>query len=208
MDKKINNLIKELQKRNIEGIFCSNKEKAVEKILEIIPREFSVGISGSKTLDELGVIKAFEATGRKFFNQYQAGLSRGESLELRKQGARADYYLASANAISESGEMVFFSAYGNRTAGVAYCKTTIIVCGMNKITPDLNSALKRAREYVTPLNCQRLNWQSACFKDGVCRKEICYLPEFKRMCCQIMIIEAEAVAERLKVILVGENLGI
>ena len=196
MDKKISNLIKELKKRNIEGIFCANKEKAAQKILEIIPNGFNVGISGSKTLDELGIVKTLELRGNKVFNRLKEGVSR------------ADYYLASANAISESGEMVFFSAYGNRTAGIAYGKTVIIICGMNKITPDLDSGLKRARGYVTGLNCQRLNWQSACLKDGVCREEICYLPEFKRMCCQILILEAEAVPERLKVILVGEDLGV
>lgn len=207
MDKRIDALIKNWQKRNIEGIYCDDKKMAIARILEIIPKAVSIGISGSVTLDTLGIVSGLEARGNKVFNQYRQGISRGESLELRRQGTSADYYLASANAISQSGELVFFSGYGNRSAGVSYAKNVLIVCGINKITPDIKQALKRSREYATPLNCKRLNWDSACLKSGACREEICFLPEYKRMCCQVLIIEAEAAPDRLKVILIGENLG-
>jgi hypothetical protein len=207
MDKRIENLIKNWQKRNIGGFYYDNKEQAADKILEIIPESGSVGISGSVTLDQLGIVKRLESRGNKVFSQYKTGISRDESLELRRLGTQADYYLASANAISEKGELVFFSGYGNRTAGISYAKNVIIISGINKLTANLEEAIKRAREYATPLNCKRLNWNTPCFKDGICRKEICLFPEYKRMCCQVLIIEAEIAPDRLKVILVGENLG-
>jgi hypothetical protein len=208
LDKKIDTLIKNWQKRNIIGIYCANKDEAVKRTLKIIPESASVGVSGSVTLDTLGIVRVLEARGNTVFNQYKAGISREENLALRRQGTQADYYLASANAVSEKGELVFFSAFGNRIAGISYAKNVIIICGVNKITPNIDEALKRAREYSTPLNCKRLNWTDApCFKDGICRKEICLFPEHKRMCCQVLIIEAEVTQDRLKVILVGENLG-
>lgn len=207
MEPKIENLFENWQKRNIAGFYCDNKEQAVAKILEIIPVAGSVGISGSVTLDTLGIVKRLESRGNRVFNQYKNGISKDESLKLRRQGAGADYYLASANAISEKGELVFFSGYGNRTAGISYARNLIIVTGINKIVPDIQEAIKRARQYATPLNCKRLNWNTPCFKDGICRQEICLFPEYKRMCCQILIIEAEVTPDRLKVILVGENLG-
>jgi len=207
MDKRVDNLIKNWQKRNITGFYCENKAQAADKILEIIPVASSVGISGSVTLDTLGIVGRLEGRGNPLFNQYKTGITREESLNLRRQGTGADYYLASANAISEKGELVFFSGYGNRTAGISYAKNLIVVAGVNKITPNIQEALKRAREYATPLNCKRLEWSSPCFKDGICRQEICLIPEYKRMCCQILIIEAEVMPQRLKVILVGENLG-
>ncbi len=207
MDKKITNLINNWQKRNIEGIFCKNKEAAAEKILEIIPKSDSVGLSGSLTINTLDILNKIEARGNKVFNQYKPGITRGESLEIRRQGTLVDYYLTSVNAISSFGELVFFSAYGNRTAGISYGKNVIVVSGVNKIAENLQQAIKRAREYVTPLNCKRLNWESACFKDGICHEEVCFSPEYKRMCCQILIIEAEGMTDRLKVILVGEDLG-
>lgn len=209
MDNKIDILIKKWQKRNIQGIYCGNKDEAAQRILKLIPRSASVGISGSVTLDTLGIAGALEARGSCLFNQYKPGMSREENLEVRRQGAQADYYLASANAVSVKGELVFLSAYGNRTAGISYAKNVIIVCGINKIVPDIDEALKRSRQYSALLNCKRLNWSEAlCFKDGICREEACLFPESKRMCCQILIIEAEVTPDRLKVILVGEDLGI
>ncbi|MDD4980733.1 MAG: lactate utilization protein [Candidatus Omnitrophica bacterium] len=207
MELKIENLLKNWQKRNIAGLYCGNKEEATEKILEIIPLASSVGISGSVTLDALGIVKRLEGRGNPVFSQYKNNISKEESLNLRRQGAAADYYLASANAISQKGELVFFSGFGNRTAGISYAKNVIIVAGVNKIAPDIQEAIKRARCYATPLNCKRLNWNTPCFKDGICRQEICLFPEYKRMCCQVLIIEAEVTPDRLKVILVNENLG-
>lgn len=186
----IENLIKIWEERNITGIYCADVGQAVQKIMEIIPVSSSIGFSGSVTLEQLGVLKDLESRGNKIFNPYKDGLKRQESLELRRQGARADYYLSSPNGISEKGELVFLSAYGNRTAGISYAKNVIIVSGVNKITKNLDEAIKRAREYATPLNYKRLNW-----------------PMDKRMCCQTLIIEAEVTSDRLKVILVGETLG-
>ena len=208
MEKRIEDLIKNWSKRNISADYCENKLQASESALEIIPSSATIGISGSVTLDQLGLVKSLEARGNKVFNQYKQGISRDESLELRRQGAQsADYYLTSANAISEKGELVFFSGYGNRTAGISYARNVIVICGINKLTRNLDEAIKRSREYATPLNCKRLNWDTPCFKDGICKMSICLFPEYKRMCCQILIIEAETIQERVKVILVGENLG-
>jgi len=208
MEKRIEGLIKNWSKRNISGLYCENKLKALDKALEIIPSTASIGISGSVTLDQLGLVKSLEARGNKVFNQYKAGIGRDESLKLRRQGAQsADYYLTSANAVSEKGELVFFSGYGNRTAGISYARNVIVICGVNKLTSNLDEAIKRSREYATPLNCKRLNWDTPCFKDGICKDGICLFPEYKRMCCQILIIEAETMPDRVKVILVDENLG-
>jgi hypothetical protein len=207
MDKKIAGMINGLKKRNIEGIYCQDKAAALSELLKIIPQDKSIGRSGSQTLDEIGIIPALIKRENQVFNQYEQGLSRERSLEIRNQGANADVFLSSANAITVNGEMVFFSAYGHRIAGIANAKNVIIVCGINKIVADISKGIERARNYATPLNCKRLRFNSVCLQDGTCHNEICLFPEYKRMCCQIMIIEAEAAPGRLKVILVGENLG-
>jgi len=208
MDKRVEGLINNLRARNIRGFYCKDKEAAAAKILELIPADASIGGSGSKTLEELMILKKLEERGNKIFNQNRPGLTREESLKLRRQGAQeADFYLSSPNAVAESGELVFFSAFGNRSAGISYANKVIAVCGINKIAVNLEEAVKRARQYATPLNCKRLDWNTPCAKDGVCKEEICRFPEYKRMCCQILIIEAEAIEDRFKVILVGESLG-
>ncbi|MFC1804579.1 lactate utilization protein [Candidatus Omnitrophota bacterium] len=207
-DKGIEGLIGNWQKRNIEGFYAEDKDKAAAKLLELIPASATIGISGSVTLDQLQAVKILKRRGNKVFNQYEPGISREENLSLRRLGAQADFYLTSANGISQNGEMVFLSGFGNRTAGISYAGNVIVVAGKNKIVPDRAGALKRAREVATPLNCKRLkNWDTPCYREGVCREDICLSPEFRRMCCQVLIIEAEATPDRLKVILVGEDLG-
>jgi len=207
MREKVGELISNFRRRNIEGIFCANKNQAHNSVLELLPNSASVGFSGSQTLEQLGIIKVLEARGNKVFNQYDTVLSRAESVRMRKLGAQADYYLASANAVSQNGELVFFSAYGHRIAGLAGAQKLIVICGMNKITDNLETAVKRARNYVTPLNCQRLHWDTPCAKEGVCQNDKCFAPEYKRMCCQILIIESEIAFGRMTVILTGEELG-
>ncbi|HTZ10969.1 MAG TPA: lactate utilization protein [Candidatus Margulisiibacteriota bacterium] len=206
-DKRIDILFKNWQKRNIAGIACENKGEALKMALEVIPLSASIGLSGSVTLDQLGLVKQLEERGNRVFNQYKPGLSREESLELRRRGSVADYFLTSANAISESGELIFLSANGHRISGIANAKNVLVISGVNKLASNLDEAIKRGREYATPLNCKRLNWPAPCLKDGVCRNEICLFPEYKRMCCQLLIIEAEVASERLKVILINETLG-
>lgn len=207
MDNKIEAIIKNWKERNIIGVYSEDKITAAQKIMELIPLSASVGFSGSQTLVQLGILDSLESRGNQVFNQNRQGITREESLELRKLGAQADFYLSSPNAISENGELVFFSAFGNRTAGVAYAKNSLVVAGINKIVPNLEQALKRAREYATPLNCKRLKWETPCARDGICYEESCRFPGYKRMCCQVLIIEAEALLGRFKVFLVGEKLG-
>jgi len=207
MDIKIKALMRNWQKRNISGIFCLDKAEAAAKLLEIIPAAQTIGFSGSQTLEQLGTIKALKTRGNQVFDPYLAGLSREEGLDIRRKAAVADYYLTSANAIAEGGELVFFSGYGHRISGIANARQVIVVCGINKLTASLEEAISRSRKYATPLNCKRLNWQSACLADGACHEEVCFAPDYKRMCCQILIIETEINPERLKVILVNEPLG-
>jgi len=207
MEQRIVDLIANLKRRNIEGIYLDFRDKAKERIKQFILKGSTVGISGSKTLDELGIVADLEASNYEVFNQYKPGISREQSLQMRNLGSGADYFLTSCNAISEEGELVFFSAYGHRTSGIANADNVIVVCGLNKIVPNLEQALKRSREHATVLNCKRLDWKSACLGDGACRKDICLAPDYKRMCCQVLIIESEINPERLKVIIVGENLG-
>lgn len=208
MDKKIEDILNALKKRKIQGIYCRNRSEALAKLLEIIPPDKSVGRSGSLTLDEIGVVPELIRRGNKVFNQYEKGLTVEQNSAMRNQGALADVFLSSANAITRQGEMVFFSGHGHRIAGVANARNVIIVCGLNKIVDNIEKGIGRARNYVTPLNCKRLGtWNTACVQDGICKSQVCLFPEYKRMCCQILIIESESNPDRLKVILVEENLG-
>jgi hypothetical protein len=204
---KVDELIKNWQQRNIRGYFLKTRDQAHEKLLELIPERATIGFSGSVTLEQLEVIELLESRNNKVFNQYNPNLSREESLEVRRLGSNADFFICSANAIARTGELVFFSAFGHRIAGIANAKNVIIIAGTNKITEGVYTALKRAREYATPLNCKRLNWDTPCAEDGICRNEMCVYPAYRRMCCQMLVVEAEVEPDRLRVMLINEELG-
>jgi arginine repressor len=200
-------LIVNLNKRNILGIYCEDKNAAHKKILEFISESATIGFAGSQTLEQLEIVEMLESRGNLIYNQYDPQLSRDESMKIRKQGTLADYYLTSANAVSKQGELFFLSAYGHRIAGIADAKNVIVVVGINKLAESFQSAMDRARKVATPLNCKRLKWDTPCVVDGVCRSEICFSPQFVRMCCQWLIIESEMNPDRMTVLIVGEELG-
>jgi hypothetical protein len=194
-------------RRNIVLHVCDSRASACAYIGGLIPADATVGFSGSQTLQQLGIVQELIQRGICVYDQNKQGLSREENLRVRRMGAQADYFLASPNAVALTGELVFFSAYGNRTAGVAYAPRVILVAGSNKIVPDYAAALTRGREYATPRNCARLQWDTPCAKQGVCRQEVCYFPEYKRMCGQVLVIEGEVVAQRVQLVLINEPLG-
>jgi hypothetical protein len=195
------------KKRNIEGIYLPDRRGLFEKLESLVPADASVGFSGSKTLTDIQAVTYLEASGRRVINHAKSQLTREQSVALRREGALADYYLTSANAIACTGELVFFSAYGHRIAGISFAPHVLVICGTNKIAATLSAALGRAREHATPLNCRRLNWQTPCALDDKCHNELCVFPEYKRMCCQVLVLEGEPTPGRLTVMLIDEALG-
>ncbi|MFA5100485.1 MAG: lactate utilization protein, partial [Candidatus Omnitrophota bacterium] len=207
MTARIQDLLNNFKRRNIEGLYCPDRNEAHAKILEYIPESSSIGFCGSQTLEQLEIIEMLQSRGNNVLNQYDPNLSRDESMRIRKLSIQADYYLCSANAVSMEGDLVFFSAYGHRIAGVAAANRVIVVCGINKIVDTREAAVKRAREYAAPLNVKRLHWDTPCSKDGICQENICSSPDYNRMCCQMLVLESEVDPVRLTVIIVGEPLG-
>jgi hypothetical protein len=207
MSSRIQELLNNFKRRNIEALYYPSRNDVHTKILEYIPESASVGFSGSQTLEQLEIIEMLQSRGNNVLDQYDPNLSRDESMRIRKLSIQADYYLCSANAISMAGELVFMSAYGHRIAGIAAAGRVLVVCGINKVVETRADAIKRAREYCTPLNVKRLHWDTPCFKEGICQESICGAPDYNRMCCQMLILESEVDPERLSVIIAGEALG-
>jgi hypothetical protein len=75
---------------------------------------------------------------------------------MRREGTLAEFFLGSVNALAETGELVFASGSGSQLPAYAYSSRNVIwVVGAQKITPTLEDALRRVREYVLPLEDQR-----------------------------------------------------
>ena len=115
----------------------------------------------------------------------------------------ADYFLASANAMTEDGVLVNIDGNSNRVSCIAQGpKHVIFIVGMNKVCPDVDAAMKRARNVAAPINAQRFGLSTPCAKTGSCMN--CKSPD--TICCQFLITRFSRHEGRIHVILVNENL--
>ena len=198
-----NTIIKNLEKRQIEAYYCENKASALEKALELIPKESTIGWGGSVTLNEIGLMDAVK-------NGDYTIIDRDKATNLEEQKAvyskicSSDFFLMSTNAITLNGELINIDGRGNRVAFLCYGpQNVLIVAGMNKVVSSIESGFERASNISAPPNAIRLNRKTPCAITGKC--ENCYSPDC--MCSQFVVTRRSGIPNRIKIILVGEELG-
>lgn len=193
-------IIKKLQGRKMEGYYCPTREAALEKLLELIgPEHKIVARGGSVTLNEIGAPEAVRAAGHELV--FREDYADQKAWKLRQ--AEADVYITSTNAITLEGELVNIDGRGNRVAMMIFGPdSVIVVAGMNKVVTDVPSGFLRVRNMAAPPNTLRLGLDTPCAKTGVCGNCIS-----KSICCNFVVTRASSVPGRIKVILVGEELG-
>jgi L-lactate utilization protein LutB len=196
-------VIKNLEKRNMEGYYCETVEEAVEKAMSMIKQDDTVGWGGSTTIDQIGIKKLLEEKNIAVYDRDKE-TDPVEKVKMMKKALTSDVFLTSANAITMDGELLNIDGNGNRVA--AYCygpNSVIVVAGMNKLIRDLDGALKKARLDATVPNTFRTNSQTPCRFTGKCSE--CTMSD--TLCSQILVTRFCKPKNRIKVILVGENLG-
>lgn len=137
-----------------------NRKAAKEEIGSLIPDGARVMTGSSATLDAIGITKMLSSENHPWVNLKGEIVAEQDPLrktELRKQATFADYFLGSVHAITEAGQLVAGSASGSQLAAYVFGgNNLILVVGAQKITPDLDKALQRLREYSLPLEDQRM----------------------------------------------------
>lgn len=192
-----------LNKRYFEAYYCSDRAAALEKILELIPQDHVVSWGGAATVDELGVKEALRQRGQAVIDRDTAKDAQ-ERQQMLKQALTCDTFLMGSNAISADGQMVNIDGTGNRVAALCFGPTqVVVVAGMNKVAGDLDGAMRRAREVAAPMNAQRFPLKTPCVANGLCGD--CKGPD--SICAQIVTTRLCKPAGRIKVVLVGEDLG-
>jgi len=204
-EKTAGKIIEHLKKRRMEGSYASSAVQAREEVLAMIPEGALVYRCGSMTTTGIGLWeKMYERPGVKIIDPYRPEYTPEESMEQRRQGLLADVMITSSNAITLDGRLVNLDGGGNRVAAMSFGpKKVILVVGMNKVAPDLESAMARVKHYAAPVNVMRIGYKTPCRETGVCID--CRSPE--RICNMWSIIEGHMVEGRIHVKLVGENLG-
>lgn len=196
-------VVKALESRNMEAYYVKTKEEALAKALELIPEGSTVSWGGSMSTQEIGLAKALQEGNYVVYDREHV-TSREEKEEIAHKALSCDYFLGSANAISEDGVMVNIDGNANRVAAYAYGpKNVLLIVGMNKVVKTEEDAMSRARNEAAPINAQRFGIDTPCVKNGSCFD--CKKPQC--ICCQILITRFSRVQNRTKVILVDENLG-
>lgn len=197
-------VIKNLEKRRMEGCYCATVEEAEKKVFSYLTPDCSVSFGGSMTLDEMGMLTALRHDPHIRLIDRAAAATPEETKKLYHDALCADYYLMSANAITAGGELVNIDGTGNRVAALIYGPENVIVlAGMNKIAANVEEALSRVHNTATPMNCHRLNKKTPCAATGVCSD--CLSPDC--ICNQVVITRRSGIENRIKVILIGEELG-
>ncbi len=199
-----NTVIKNLSKRRMEGYYCPTIEDAEKKVFSFLDGNCTVSFGGSMTLEDTGLLTALRHDPNIHLIDRSTAKSPEEVKQMYHDALSADYYLMSSNAITKDGELVNIDGTGNRVAALIYGpENVIILAGMNKIVANVDEALSRVHNVATPMNCLRLNKKTPCSATGACAD--CLSPDC--ICNQVVITRRSGIEGRIKVILIGEELG-
>lgn len=198
-----NTIIEKFNKRGIEGYYCDNKEEAVAMAKRFLTPGCSISWGGSETLNEIGLINYLKSSDYIIYDRHQASTPE-EKQQLYGKIVTCDFYFMSSNAITLDGQLVNIDGMGNRVAClIAGPKNVIVIAGMNKIVTDVDAGIERVRNMASPPNNIRLKNNTPCAELGRCTN--CLVDDC--ICCQIVITRKSKIPGRIKVILVGEELG-
>lgn len=198
-------IIDQLGRRGMEGSYAVNAAQARDEVITMIPPGSKVYRCGSMTLVAMDLWpRIAKIPGVEVIDPFQPGLSFEDSMEPRRRGLMADVMITSTNAITLDGKLVNLDGLGNRVAAMIFGpKKVILVVGMNKVVPDVESAVARTQHYSAPVNAIRMSIKTPCAENGICVD--CKTPA--RICNIWTTIEGQRIRGRIHVKLVGENLG-
>jgi len=204
--KQAEQIIGNLQRQNIDGRYFDNADEAVEEVCSMIPVGSIVGLGGSVTVTQTGLVEALRKMDINLLDRFREGVTVEEVDAMRQEGMRSDIFIASSNAITLDGKLVNMDGMGNRVAAMIYGpKKVILVVGMNKVVSTVMDAITRIKTTAAPINATRINRKSPCAVTGICQDPNCTPPN--RICSQLVIIESSSVKDRISVILIGEEYG-
>ena len=196
-------MIKNLERRHFEAYYCKTADEAAAKVSALIPDGSSVTWGGSMTIRDMGLPAILHGRDLKVIDRDLAA-DRDDAQRMYREAFTTDYYLSSANAISEDGVIVNIDGNGNRVAAITFGpKRVIFVIGLNKVAQDVPAALARARSTASPVNAARFDIKTPCQVDGTCHN--CNSPE--SICNYIHFTRNSHPARRHVVVLVGEDMG-
>ena len=197
-------IIEKFNLRGIDGYYADSAEDALEMVQRFFTPGCSISWGGSETLNEIGLIDVLQDSDSDFILYDRMSTPSEEREALYPQVVNCDYFLMSSNAITLDGQLVNIDGFGNRVAClITGPKNVIVVAGMNKIVTNVEEGINRTHNIAAPPNTIRLNKNTPCANHGRCGN--CLSEDC--ICCNTVITRMSKIPGRIKVILVGEELG-
>lgn len=212
---KLESVAENLRKNNMEAFIAEDKAEAKEIVKSLLKDGTSVATGGSESLKECGITELL-TSGKYNFIDRSKGKTPEEIHKLYEEQYGCDTYLCSSNAITEDGALYNVDGNSNRVSMIAFGPASVImVVGYNKIVKSLDEAVLRVKTIAAPKNTIRLNLDTYCNKCGECvsisqgkgtQMNAGCDSDF-RICCNYLISAKQRHKGRIKVVLVGEELG-
>lgn len=209
------NIIKNLNKNNMDAYLVKDKAEALKKAEELIFKGATICSGGSVTLKESGISELISGDNYNYVDRLKAETEE-EKQAAFKAVIGADFYFCSANALTENGELINVDGFANRISAIAFGpKKVIAVVGKNKMVKDVTEGFLRVKKTAAPKNCVRLGIDNPCAKLGKCVSLLksdnpsmtdgC--ESARRICRNYLVSSKQGEKGRITVILVDEDLG-
>lgn len=155
-------LLKTLKSCGYDPHFVQTGKEALELSRTFIKDGMSVGLGGSTTVQEIGLLdEVINNKNITLYNQYEKGISMDENTNRRRKGMLTDLYITGTNALTKDGKLVNADGSGNRVAALIFGpKKVLVVVGINKIVENVEDGFKRLMEEAATKNVDRMNKKS------------------------------------------------
>ena len=197
-------VIEGLKKRNMEGYYCATKEEAADLIMGMLEPGSKITCGGSRSIGDLGLMEKING-GDYTVIDYPMHEKEIAGNPIYQNVVGADYFLMGTNAITVNGELINVDGASNRVGCLVHGpKHVIIIAGINKLVKTVEDGYNRIQTQVCPIIADMTNRKTPCGVAGFCAD--CHSPEC--MCCKIVITRHSRYTGRIKVVIVGEHVGL
>ena len=211
--KQVERTLSSLQKNGFDAKYVATGKQVTQEILGQIPQGAKVGVGGSMTLEEIGLVEALDRREDITFlnplkvmeTETDMAAAVAKMIPIMRDAYTSDIFLSGTNAVTEQGQLFNIDGNGNRVGAMFFGpKQVIIVAGVNKIVKNLDEATQRVRQYAGPADAKRISAPTPCAETGVCVD--CNSPG--RICNIFVTLHKRPMSTPISVFLVGEERGL
>jgi len=204
MNQIIQETIRNLEVSNMAGYYAKDRDELLIIVDRLIPMGSTVGCGDSVTLEQTGVFDLLRSGDYIFNDKFISGLTSADKRKLYISNFSVNTFITGTNAVTKDGKLFNIDGNGSRVAPIIYGPNqVIVVIGKNKITENVEAAIERTRQIAAPLDAKRLAKDTPCTKTGKCID----CNSKQRICNDFVLITGQFTKDRIKVIIVDENLG-